>query len=179
MKVRVCKSINFHWEPLSSATDWGWSKNYLARAILTWDKPDSARVSTLANFRGKRERWNFQNHSASGWLRRKRWRWILSRLHGQVFPVTSRGDDHFTKSFLGCLLFLLCESTCKTLLTLSLLWSLRFHFEIILIFYFISFFFLALHVLIQLSQNYFLLSLLQSERASQFGERLFTSCNRA
>lgn len=71
------------------------------------------------------------------------WRWIGLRLHGQVFPVTSHGDDHFTKSFLGCLLFLLRESTCKTLLTLSLLWSLRFHFEIILIFYFISFFFFS------------------------------------
>lgn len=27
--------------------------HYLARAILTWDKPESARVSTLANFRAK------------------------------------------------------------------------------------------------------------------------------
>jgi hypothetical protein len=64
------------------------SSNYLARAILTCDKPDSARVSTLANFRGKNRARNFHVEKLLVWR---------PKLSGLLFTVAVKLSDHFLR----------------------------------------------------------------------------------
>lgn len=107
---------------------------YLARAILTCDKPESARVSTLANFRGKLRRRTMTKSTLM--LRKLRlWRWF------------SRPNFHFVSLITIQSLNPSCFVVTNPHLFYSLSWFrrfLRFHFEIIIIFYF---FLLSLYLL--------------------------------
>lgn len=106
---------------------------YLARAILTCDNPDSARVSTLANFRVKHGR-NFPKTISK--LRETR---VRKMVHATEISFFTKYTDKSLNPFFVCCCFFVTNPHVKQFF--FFLWSLRFHFEIIIIFYFFSIFF--------------------------------------